>query len=180
MSDLNIAVDALRRLAVQLYNLPEIANALEKLASAEDNANEQAKQLDRLTAEKTLVLAELAEVKSGVLLIRDQGEKLVREAEDHSQSLLNDAKETARNLLLNAKEEAKGYAQSELDNVKSQLNSLREACEVMSGKLNDLSSESQVATEGLLRLASDTVEAELKLKSVKDELAAIFARHRGE
>ena len=110
----------------------------------------------------------------------DQGEKLVREAEDHSQSLLNDAKETARNLLLNAKEEAKGYAQSELDNVKSQLNSLREACEVMSGKLNDLSSESQVATEGLLRLASDTVEAELKLKSVKDELAAIFARHQGE
>src|SRR2546428_189822 len=118
MADIQTVVEVLRRLAIQVevHNLADVADSLEKLGSLENLKNSLDNQISKLTETKTLLDAELAEAKSGVLLIRDQGENLVREAEDHAQHILDSAKDEAEKLLAEAKDKAEAFAQSALDN----------------------------------------------------------------
>ena len=180
MVNVQRTADSIRYLAGILQDLPSLAQSLDTLGSLESTEKDLNARNAKLTEAKVLLEAELAEAKSGVLLIRDQGEKLVREAEDKSQTLLEVANIQVHNMLVEAKEKAVEEHRNQMEATLAEYNQARAQVMAENDKYNDLSHEVSDLSYTLNAMKEEQKSEQAKLDSNKAELAAIFARHQGE
>jgi type VI protein secretion system component VasK len=172
MSDINSAVDAIRKQARLYEPLVKVADALEKIGSLDNAKKEHEKEINLLAIEKDKLSKEvkglkakledgLANVQGAVANYVAQADTDVLAAKELSARLIADAKEKAVKIIDNA-------------NAKGDAIVLRANSELLS--LNEKASNAQEATKEALELQSS---AQLELDNINKKIEAAKAKVAG-
>jgi chromosome segregation ATPase len=168
MSVLNQAADELKRFAVRMQGILQLADALEKIDSIDVAVADCEKRIAGLRAEEATAKADVSVAKGEASAARKSAADIVQKAKSDAASHISKAETAAAAILAQANK-----TNGEAENLKASILSGKHAA------LVDVDGKVSAATKTLNALTAQTAEAQEELSRVNAIIAEAKARFGG-
>lgn len=163
MSDINNAVDAIRKLARMFEPMTNVADVLEKVGSLDNAQKEHEKALVALSAEKESLGAEVKKLKAKAKEASDKINADISDAKLEAEAILNEARATSETLIADGKAKANLIEQKAAQKAKESEKQSEDSVKAAQSALKEES----------IKLSAITQEIEDKSKELEELKGAI-------